>query len=517
MHHTLRISEVLSHIFDYALLTPNDGRLRALRSLALTCKAFEDPALTILWRNMVSLVPLVKCLPEELWEIEIDNNGNSILYTKGSPNASDVRRLQKYARLIRHLHLGSEDTSSRVRLDAGVLKALPFQTGQILPSLLTLALTESDDQELESLHLLIGEKLTTFVLEFAAERCDEEAGGELLRALGNISKSLEDLEISAGPQTSSSLSIALSNAVCNLSHIHRYSSPCISLGSDAFAHLSSMPDLRVLEVAPLTGGFESPLPPFPFPALRELTIWTKRLPKSTEMMGYLHPIHLETLIIHAEETPSSFDVAEFFTNLRQHCSWTSLKRFYGFQDEFQDDSTDDNVQTLDSLRPLLSFHNLEYVWMNGCMSFENANDAFVREMAEAWPRLRELDFGSTSCWGLPSRVTLDGLLAFCECCPGLRVLGVTFDASSDVSPLSSRDEWATPPRSTRMKSLQVGHSRIRVDQVGAVAAFLQQVFPELSELTCWEEHDGPGWSATRSAWLRVASLAVSNTEFDDEE
>ena len=79
MHHTLRISEVLSHIFDYALLTPDDGRLSALRSLALTCKAFEDPALTILWRNMVSLVPLVKCLPEELWEIEIVNNGDSIL------------------------------------------------------------------------------------------------------------------------------------------------------------------------------------------------------------------------------------------------------------------------------------------------------------------------------------------------------------------------------------------------------------------------------------------------------
>ncbi|KZP19267.1 hypothetical protein FIBSPDRAFT_862903 [Athelia psychrophila] len=79
MHQTLRISEVLSHIFDYALLTPEDGRLSALRSLALTCRAFSDPALAILWRSASSLVPLVKCLPADFWEIRGTDDGENTL------------------------------------------------------------------------------------------------------------------------------------------------------------------------------------------------------------------------------------------------------------------------------------------------------------------------------------------------------------------------------------------------------------------------------------------------------
>lgn len=229
------------------------------------------------------------------------------------------------------------------------------------------------------------------------------------------------------------------------------------------------------------------------------------------MIRHLHPTLLETLIIHTDDTPRVLDVDEFFMNLSEHCSQVSLKRIYGFQDEFQDDAVDDNVQVLENLRPLHSFHNLEYVWLNACMSFEDVNDAFIRDMASSWPRLQELDFGCTSCWGLPSRVTLDGLLAFCEFCPDLRVLGITFDATNDDSPLSSHNEWTKPLQNLHMDSLQVGHSRIGFDQVDAVAAFLHRIYPNLTELTCWDEHDGPGWAATRSVWLRVQRMAIART------
>lgn len=247
-----------------------------------------------------------------------------------------------------------------------------------------------------------------------------------------------------------------------------------------------------------------------------MTIWAKHLSKASQMIHYLHPILLETLIIHTEETPCVVDVDEFFTKMAEHCSPTLLKRFYGFQDEFQDDAVDDNVQVVETLRPLLSFHNLEYVWLNGCMSFEEVNNAFIRELAKSLPRIQELDFGCPSCWGLPSRVTLDGLLAFCEFCPDLRGLGITFDASSEDSPLSSQGSRTRSSCNPRMKYMHVGHSRIRIDQVEAVAEFLAEIYPNLSELTCWENHDGPGWQATRSAWLRVRSLVVEGRAEDDE-
>lgn len=234
------------------------------------------------------------------------------------------------------------------------------------------------------------------------------------------------------------------------------------------------------------------------------------------MIHYLQPTLLETIIVHTEETPCVVDVDEFFTRMAEHCSPAPLKRFYGFQDEFQDDTVDDNVQVLETLRPLLSFHNLEYVWLNGCMSFEDVNNAFIRDLAKAWPRIQELDFGCPSCWGLPSRVTLDGLLAFCEFCPDLRGLGITFDASNEDSPLSSQQSLTKPFCNLRMNYLHVGHSRIGFDQVEAVAEFLGEIYPNLIELTCWENHDGPRWPATRAAWLRVRSLVVGKGAVDGE-
>lgn len=58
-------------------------------------------------------------------------------------------------------------------------------------------MAENEHQELENIHLLIGEKLTTFVLHFSAIDCDEEAGAKLLEALQKNSLLIENLEIGA--------------------------------------------------------------------------------------------------------------------------------------------------------------------------------------------------------------------------------------------------------------------------------------------------------------------------------
>lgn len=37
-------------------------------SLAGCCRNFEDPVLCVLWETQDRLVPLLKCLPQEVWE-----------------------------------------------------------------------------------------------------------------------------------------------------------------------------------------------------------------------------------------------------------------------------------------------------------------------------------------------------------------------------------------------------------------------------------------------------------------
>lgn len=62
MHACLEIGEVLYLIFEEA----SRGTLAAL---AVTCRAFKEPALSTLWRELYSFVPLLLTMSADLWEI----------------------------------------------------------------------------------------------------------------------------------------------------------------------------------------------------------------------------------------------------------------------------------------------------------------------------------------------------------------------------------------------------------------------------------------------------------------
>jgi hypothetical protein len=77
MHSCLKVQEILWIIFD-SLLNDAPGResTSAVISLAMTCHTFEDMALDVLWRTQVNLVPLIKCMPKDLWK-EVPTSGFS--------------------------------------------------------------------------------------------------------------------------------------------------------------------------------------------------------------------------------------------------------------------------------------------------------------------------------------------------------------------------------------------------------------------------------------------------------
>jgi hypothetical protein len=74
MHQALHVPEILLEIFEYATLPsyPNEPlRLsqQTAYALALTCKTFLPFALDRQWRVIDSVVPLLKTLPTEVWNI----------------------------------------------------------------------------------------------------------------------------------------------------------------------------------------------------------------------------------------------------------------------------------------------------------------------------------------------------------------------------------------------------------------------------------------------------------------
>jgi hypothetical protein len=70
MHSCLLIAEIFSRITFFSTNDgPYEGRLGKdeVYNLALTCKAFSEPALDAIWRDIYGLMDLVNLLPADLW------------------------------------------------------------------------------------------------------------------------------------------------------------------------------------------------------------------------------------------------------------------------------------------------------------------------------------------------------------------------------------------------------------------------------------------------------------------
>ena len=70
MHPALRLEEILLNVFGQLYSPTTINRLRPPRAtvdlavLARTCRTFKEPALDVLWTELVNLSPLARCLPE---------------------------------------------------------------------------------------------------------------------------------------------------------------------------------------------------------------------------------------------------------------------------------------------------------------------------------------------------------------------------------------------------------------------------------------------------------------------
>lgn len=68
MHPCLLVPEILCHIFDFLPPWTSKTNASTLIALAVTCKAFQHPALDVLWRDLDDpLLSLIQCLSKDLW------------------------------------------------------------------------------------------------------------------------------------------------------------------------------------------------------------------------------------------------------------------------------------------------------------------------------------------------------------------------------------------------------------------------------------------------------------------
>lgn len=91
VHRSLGVDRILLSIFNYVHANGDDDE--SLYNFATTCRAFRDPALDVLWRVQMSLAPLVKCLPVDLWEETLDVEPSSMQVEGESEDDVTLTRL----------------------------------------------------------------------------------------------------------------------------------------------------------------------------------------------------------------------------------------------------------------------------------------------------------------------------------------------------------------------------------------------------------------------------------------
>ncbi|KAJ6563244.1 hypothetical protein B0H10DRAFT_1119642 [Mycena sp. CBHHK59/15] len=102
MHRSLQIREILEMMFSH--LSPVDlpgADSHDLTSLARTCTTFLGPALDLLWREQFTIVNILKCIPDDLLDIEHPAGEKPKVYLLRPIVETDWERARMYTHRVK--------------------------------------------------------------------------------------------------------------------------------------------------------------------------------------------------------------------------------------------------------------------------------------------------------------------------------------------------------------------------------------------------------------------------------
>ncbi|RDB14582.1 hypothetical protein Hypma_016418 [Hypsizygus marmoreus] len=502
MHHCLHIPEIFARICgqcDYSL--PWERHLHAVVALARTCRAFYEPAIAHLWYDIDSLIPLVKCMPADLWAITTGFPRNLVFNRAVLP--ADWPRFVKHARHVRRL---GYMFSSPFDLSVSAYERLHLAaTGHVLlPHLKELYWNQGRaDGALPFISLFMAPTLKTFHI---STYNNLPALTSLIANLSPRYPFLTDVNISVGsdPDTIA----VVSAAVCGWHQLRRLSVG--SLTEDALRHVAMLPELHHLSLQNQKDEFPGTWNCPTFPALINPIVdcddfsFYIALLRSMATGANLNRVFLRT----QNAQRPGFGWEALCHALRDTCLLSSPNNLTiwdgsepGDGSEVEDLGKDLMIKA-DHLRPLLNFANITEVDLHSRYGF-NIDDTLIRDLARAWPHLKMLTIKGGPLQGRTPCMTIGSLRALAQHCKHLWLINVAFDARSVPIPKGTQRVY-----SARLSTLDVIRSPI--SNAAHVAAFLSDIFPRLSSVQNCErdmrDDDEPPASDMDKKWTEVESL-----------
>ncbi|KAJ3514666.1 hypothetical protein NMY22_g14661 [Coprinellus aureogranulatus] len=481
--------------------------------MALAARRFTEPALDVRWHTIWSFMPIIACLPADLWTLKdgpvtkgsqgrIKNCGmlsgpqpsvrQSHTFTQVLRRAivpTDMTRyLDQYARRI---HRFAPGLGRQIYVSSQVLQAMQvatdFKPGVLAPLLSAFQITWMKP---ESVQLYASEENASGIGSYmwlflppGLKTLNFSASSSNALYLSSIQltptrlPNLTSLNIGIGYkclETDFVTEYLTSSTWDQLKDLHIYATCSDNLpylDVSAIQHLASLPRLTKLRLDDLT---EVPSPhqfhegmgngracTARFASLAELVLSSLYCSDLVAFLNYLPPkVALTSLLCNAlseeEETLADQEAQRVIDAVHERCNPGTLQSLslevneYGGEEEETVDLDED--AGLD-IQPLLDFNKLTSLkfLING--RYRLAPETIER-ISEAWPNMETLDLRSTFCTTQIPRIDHSHILLLARKLPSLETLGIRFDATKITG--SERGVGAPFP----LKHLYVGDSPI---------------------------------------------------------
>ncbi|KAF8550680.1 hypothetical protein OG21DRAFT_1513704 [Imleria badia] len=498
MHHALRLEEILLNIFGHCYSPSPINRQHVphdLATLARTCRTFKEPALDILWTELVNLSPLVRCVPEASHRVHPGYKVGQFLvfivkhryrchikwYSFTRPlQEAEWDTIRSYARRVRSIRHCMKE------LNWDSVKTLfnPPTPDPMFPNLRVLCWEFVFITEIFPLmHHLAIPSLASLEISVVFGDVPPLHSFFQLYFFGDLCPNIKTFRVRMlRPRVG--FDECISGLVRRWRNLQDVYCSFVSLDSSTLLHLSRMPFLTNLSFtlnAVVVDHITSSASILLFSKLRNLEIYSQPLELVSRLLPHIQLPIIESLAVYIDSCPLKHILRSHLVAVQNSCARHSLVSMQLTQTP-PTSSTDQRLEryllTLDDLRPCMVFDQLRRLDIN-IASTVKVTDNDLLELASACPHLEYLLINEEWGWHTAGGITPDGLLQLLQRLGSLRHVCLAIDSRgyTNISPALELARIAGAiPRIPLI--VNVADSLIHPDSVEALANFFAGVMQQ---------------------------------------
>ncbi|KAG2040984.1 hypothetical protein BDR03DRAFT_947862 [Suillus americanus] len=447
----------------------------SLPALASTCRIFERPALDVLWKNLKSVEPLVKCLPSDLFGIE---KGHMELLKPLDAKIWSI--LCKYTSRVHSIT--QSDRSTVIEPLGSIMLSCPSAPASLFPNLRELKWrTDGTHYAAEFLRMAFVPTLLSLDMNISSA---STVFLSVLSSLGILCPHLQTLNMRL-PSATNDLHRKTSPFVAqSISQLHRLRVLFVwDLGNQGNEHLMQLQAMQTLwlDLKASSAWERRSLVQSPgFHNLYSLVLFIDDLEHAADFLRSLQVIDSKNIGIRFTtahpSTSSSTRLSQFFTVLGETCDHNNLESF-GLRESTKV-STNPDI-----FKPLYTCHNLTRLFVGRSWNISMADEELC-QLVSGWPQLQVLDISRFVAINETTIPTFHGLISLLRLCPALTSLTLVIDTTK----LEGID-LKTPGGGVfndHLEELVLTNSPITSPL--KVALILSGLFPNLLkvDLDCWD-------------------------------